>query len=109
MYCVKELGGAGGLHRKPGKAGNKGGEGCDIPGCPARAQHISTAEIQDEHKSGHGDNPVHGRQGSVPDVGPDGGALVSGEICLVSLGAFPFAAEDPVGYGVGGPVKGGGA
>ena len=109
MHRVEKLGRAGGFHRKPGKAGDKGSEGRDIPGRPALAQHIAPAEIQDEDQCCHGDNPVNGRQGGAPDIGPDGGALVGGKIFLVSGHTFRLAAEDPVGDRVGGAIEGGGA
>ena len=49
MNGVEQLGRLGGLVRQLGKAGQKGGELRDGPGCPPGAQHVSAAEIENEH------------------------------------------------------------
>ena len=109
LYGVEQLCHLGGFDHQLGKAGQEGGEGCNVPAAPPGAQHIFCAEPQDEQHAGFGRCQIQRRQSRLPHIAAHGGLFVPVQRVLILFGAGVLTAVNAVGHGVPGTVQRGSA
>ena len=109
LHRVEQLCHLGGFDHQFREAGKEGGERRNVPCAPARAEHIFSAEPQNEQHACLGRCQIQRRQSGLPHIVAHGCFFVGVQGFLVLFYAGILTAVNAVGHSIPGAVEGGSA